>query len=99
MGYIEPPVVEFTQYLLPDGKKRPTHIRVSNAAWKKAGEIVALGFCFECEILQTGQVSLTIADADGDHAIKICPNGPGVRETVERLILDFNPGAVERGML
>lgn len=80
--------VPFTQYLLPNGERRPTSIEVVDDVAAMAEEIIARGNRFEAEILTTGHVSFTvfnIADQE-DVDIELCPNGPGVRESVEQLI-------------
>ena len=41
-------------------------------------------------------IGLTIANDDGDHAIKVVPNGPGVAEAVDALILDFDPALIAK---
>jgi hypothetical protein len=38
-------------------------------------------------MLTTGEISLTIADDDGDVDIEVVPNGPEVPAAVDRLIL------------
>ncbi len=82
--------VLFTQYMRPSGRAVPVSIEVSEATANKAQTIIARGFRFECEVLTTGQVSLTITDPDeGDLDIKIIENGPGVREAVEAMITRF----------
>lgn len=61
----------------------------SHRALNKANQIHAAGFRFKCEILTTGEVSLTITDDEADHAIEVVPNGPGTGEAVDRLVLGF----------
>lgn len=91
------PDIPFTQYMRPDGRSlerlfgrtkdvtidRPDHVA------DKAQQIIAAGYRFECEILSTGEVSLTITDDEADHAIEVVPNGPGMGEAVDRLVLGF----------
>ncbi len=85
--------IPFTQYILPDGRKVSTTIHCHANVEEKAKQIIDRGFRFECEILTTGEVSLTITnDEDGDVAIKIVPNSPAVRSAVESLIKEFQEG-------
>ena len=83
------PDIEFTQYLAPTGRKASVRIDRPEPVHAKAQEIAGKGFRFEVEILSTGDVSLTIADDDGDHAIEVVPNGPEVPAAVDRMILGF----------
>ena len=88
------PIVPFTQYLRPDGRRREVFIEVSPELAAKAHTLIARGLAFECEELSTGQASLTITDPEeGDLDIRVVPNGPGVREAVEDLIRNFGLAA------
>lgn len=83
--------IPFTQYLLPDGRKRETGIDRPDEVAAKAQRIIDAGHRFEAEVLTTGDVSLTIhniADEE-DVAIKVVPNGPGVGEAVDELVKSF----------
>lgn len=81
--------IPFTQYLKPNGRRadvsieRPAHIA------SMADRIFDRGYRFECEVLSTGQVSLTIADYEGDHDIELCNNGIEVPAAVDRLVTRF----------
>jgi hypothetical protein len=84
------PIIPFTQYLLPHGHRRETTIEVSHEIARMAHGIIRRGLAFECEVLTTGEVSLTITDPEnGDLAFQVVPNGPGVRDAVERLVSEF----------
>jgi len=92
---IRPNDVEFTQYLMPDGRKTSVRIERSEAVATRAKEIVAAGFRFELEMLSDYKtVSLTIADDKEDLAIEVVPNGPGVLIAVDRLVANFKPDSV-----
>lgn len=82
--------VSFTQYLRPDGRRADVSIAVSPAIAERARKIAARGLAFECEVLMTGQISLTVTDPEeGDLDIRVTNNGPGVRDAVEDLIMNF----------
>ena len=84
------PIIPFTQFVAPNGLRRPVTIQVSDEVAGKARMIIRRGFVFECEVLMSGEVSLTITDPEeGDADIQMCMNGPGVREAVERLVNRF----------
>ena len=54
--------IPFTQYLLPNGRRKEVTIEVDQDVAEKARELIAEGLAFECEVLTTGHVSLTITD-------------------------------------
>jgi len=80
--------IPFTQYLLPNGAKQSTSIEMDDEISALAGELIAKGYRFECEILTTSDVSLTCVDPKdtGDIAIVICKNGPEVPSAVAKLV-------------
>lgn len=87
--------IPFTQYIRPHGRAVPVSIEVADDIAAKAQTIMSRGLCFECEVLNTGEVSLTITDPEeGDLDIRVLPNGPGIREGVEALIRDFGAESV-----
>lgn len=83
------PEITFTQYLLPDGRKTTVRIDRPAPIALMAAAIEKRGYRFECEMLSTREISLTIADDDGDAAIEIVPNGPEVPKAVDRMIEQF----------
>jgi hypothetical protein len=93
-------LIPFTQYLLPNGRKRPEQYMTPNKdVADKARLILDAGFYFEAEILMNGFVSFTIGGKcqlekgdepeDQDLAFAICPNGPQVTEKVDGMIRNF----------
>lgn len=85
-------MIEFTQYLLPDGRRRITEIERSDDIEAMAKHFIDSGGRFESELLSDLQtVSLTavhkINDEDDDIAIVICKNGPDIPEAVDKLVL------------
>jgi hypothetical protein len=94
-----PANIWFTQYLRPDGRKKLVKIERPDNVVAVADKIISHGFKFECEELATSDISLTIADPQQgeDVAIEVCPNGPDVAATVDKLILGFNlPNALKQ---
>jgi hypothetical protein len=88
--------VPFSQYLLPDGRRRSVWIERSVEVESLARELVERGVHFDVEALRTGDVSLT-AELDEDDervlrlgtpvlAIETCANGPAVPDAVDRLV-------------
>jgi DNA-binding IclR family transcriptional regulator len=82
--------IPFTQYLRPDGRKTPVSINRPDAIEAMAQEIQAKGYSFECEELSNGICSFTVAspheEDNGDIAIKLVRNGPGVPMAVDELV-------------
>lgn len=80
--------IPFTQYMLPHGHKSETSIEMDDAIFDAAAKLIEKGYRFECEILTTGDISITCVDPEdsGDIAIEICPNGPDVIATVAKVV-------------
>lgn len=81
--------IHFTQFLRPSGRTRRVQIFRPNKIADAAEEFVGRGGRLECEVLGTGEVSLTAEIGDDDEApvaIEVVPNGPAVPEAVDRLI-------------
>ena len=78
----------FTQYLRPDGRSRIMRFDVVGDLAVMAKGVTDAGLRFECEILSTDEVSLTVFNNElGENiAIEICPNGPEVLNAIARLI-------------
>lgn len=82
--------IPFTQYLLPRGERRAVHVYRPYAIAARAKQILALGYTFECEVLTTSQVSLSITGKNTDVYIEIVNNGPEVLAAVDRLVMAFD---------
>jgi len=84
--------IPFTQYMLPDGRPRPTWIDRPAEIKALADRFIAAGGRYECEILTTGEVCFTAVLCDPSDfdeppvAIEICTNGPDVPAKVDRLV-------------
>lgn len=82
--------VTFTQFLRPDGERRPMVTTVSQDLKHKVDEILDHGFHFEIEELTEGTVHMTITDEHADYYSRLCANGPPVPANVDALIRCFN---------
>ena len=82
------PYMEFTQYILPHGRKTLQYFECDDEILKKYEFIKKKGMRFEVEILTNGEVSLTIfnVETEVDEFIELCSNGPVVREAISRLV-------------
>ena len=84
-------MIRFTQYLLPNGRKRETSIYRPVEIEALAAEVAAAGGRFEIEVLRTGQVSMEVVTGDSDEprslAHEICDNGPPLLAAVDRLVI------------
>ena len=85
--------IPFVQYLRPDGRARVAQFSVLGDTAVKAKWLFDVRCRFECEVLTTGEVSLTVCDPDADDgegadiAIEVVPNGPEVPGAIDRLVL------------
>ena len=83
----------FTRYFPPNGRTTTEHFYSHDKkVYQKSKTILAAGFVFKCEILITGEISLTIADKakEEDIAIEVCQNNKSVLLAVDKLIMDFD---------
>jgi uncharacterized protein with GYD domain len=82
--------IPFTQYMMPDGRRVPVSIERPKDVEAIAQRFIDAGGRFECEMLSTGEISLTaVCEIDGeeqDACIELCGNGPAVPEAVDRLV-------------
>lgn len=83
--------IPFTQYVAPHGRKREVSIEMPADLVGLACRFIEAGGRYEAEVLTaTGEVSLTahlVVDGEPqDVAIEVVPNGPGMKEAVERLV-------------
>lgn len=80
--------IPFTQFLRPDGRRRPMRIVRPLDIVQQARAIVAKGCEFHIEELATLKISMTCFDTaiEEDIAIEVCANGPPVCGAVDRLV-------------
>ena len=80
--------IPFTQFMLPDGKRRQTVIDMPQEIEDKALKLIEAGYRFEIEVLTTGEISMEcLNDEEGGMlANELCENGPPVVEAVESLV-------------
>lgn len=80
--------IPFTQFDLPNGRRRAASFSRPSGTAQIAAELIADGHEFHCEVLSTGVVSLTCFNhaTCEDIAIELCANGPEVPAAVDRLI-------------
>lgn len=81
--------IPFKQFMQPDGRSADVRINRPDDISAKAEKIIALGYRFECEVLATCEISLTISGNDGDEDIEVVSNGPEVPLAVDRMINRF----------
>ena len=83
--------IEFTQFLMPNGRQDTVWIDRPDEIVARAKQIRAAGYEFHCEMLGDHKtISLTISNDEGDHAAEVVANGPEVPEAIDRMILGFN---------
>ena len=83
--------IPFTQYLLPDGRRRPEVIDMPEEIEALAERFIKSGGRYECEMLRDMEtISVTavhlVDDEPQDVVIKLCKNGPDVVPAVEHVV-------------
>lgn len=89
--------VEFTQYLMPDGRKKQVFIDLDTPTEAKAQAIIATGYRFEIEMLSTLAISATIHNplTEEDEDCELMNNGPEVPVRITAMINRFYEGTVK----
>ena len=71
--------VEFTQYCLPNGRRMKQRFHCAPEIEAIAARFIASGGRYECEVLRTGEISLTavkeVNGEDQDVALVLCKKG------------------------
>jgi|SRR3989304_1089239 len=83
-------LIPFTQYMLPNGRREAVTIDRPEYIANKALRIIDAGYSFECEVLTTGEVSVTITGKNCDVEIEVCENGPPLMGAIDRMIERFD---------
>jgi len=83
--------IEFTQFLLPNGRREQVRIPVDKEIYGLASQLTTKGYRFEIEVLRTGHVSMEVCreTEEGEAEVlanEIVPNGPEIPEAVNRMI-------------
>lgn len=85
-------MIPFTQYLMPDGRKREGGFERPADVEALAHRMLEAGLVFECEVLGNGLVSLTVTDPTGDEGApvdldgEVTANNASIGAAVDRLI-------------
>jgi len=83
------PHIDFTQYLMPNGRRKTVSIERPTEVYQKAKALMLAGYRFEIEVLSTGEIHMDCshgADDEGPVAVEVCANGPDVPIAVDRLV-------------
>ena len=80
-------MIEFTQYMLPDGRRKQITMDVPDEIQTKYDDLRENGYHFDAEILTTGIVSFTCERGDELLGIELSENGPNVVMAVRDLII------------
>ena len=83
--------ITFTQFLMPNGRQAPVIIDRPDDVGEKAKQLLDSGCRLEIEMLQTGEISMTVERDQDDGEIEllaqeICSNGPPVPIAIDKLI-------------
>jgi hypothetical protein len=88
--------IEFTQYLLPDGRKVSNPFLTTKEVAKMGADIIEAGYRFEVEILSFGAISATIVgklpDSEEENDISgiVIANNPEVGQKLDKWIKNFH---------
>lgn len=82
--------VTLTQFLRPDDWQTDVTTMRPAAIAEKARRIQEAGLRLTAEVLATGEVSMCIEGPESDLAIRVVPNGPGVNEALDGMIMAFD---------
>ena len=79
---------KWTQFHLPDGRQTTETFHVADRLAPQVEFIAEMGWELQCEILRTGEISLTVFDPKTleDLDIELCRNGPEVPSAIDRLL-------------
>lgn len=86
-------LIPLTQYKMPDGREIPTSCEIRDDLESKYKSIAERGLKLTCEVLMTGEVSLTISNDEEDYDLELATNGPGEnspRVCLEKMIARFD---------
>ena len=80
--------IEFTQYILPNGRKKQLFIHATKEYVEKSKAIIEDGNRFEIEVLRNGTVSMTIfnMELEEDINIELCFNETDFQTHLHKLI-------------
>jgi len=93
-------IVELTQFLTPDGRRKEVHTDIDDSLKEKVDIILSMGLIFTCELLAgSNQSAVYITDEkeETDISIEIATNGPGdksPKNMLEKMIREFDPKMV-----
>lgn len=79
-------IVKVTQYMRPDGRKRPMTMKLDASLLPLYEEMLAAGFRFSVEVLGNGVVSVCIENDEYDADCALSPNGPEIVEKMEAML-------------
>jgi len=90
--------MNFTQYVFPNGRRKPEFIQRPEPIEKLAQELIDAGWTFEIECFPDTQVvNMDCCDADEALAMRCCRNGPAVPGMVDEMVTVAHAEWVRRG--
>jgi hypothetical protein len=78
--------IPFTQYLLPNGRKKDVSIDMPSDVEIDAFYLISKGCHFDIEMLTTGAISMTCEQGDEIVSIEICNNDNSTIAGVQKLV-------------
>lgn len=90
--------MKFTQFVFPNGRRRPEIIDMPEEIEKLAGELRDAGWSFEIECFpETQLVHMDCCDEFNCLSMQVCRNGPAVPVKVKQLVQEAHAAWVECG--
>jgi len=78
--------VEVVQYFRPNGRQRLMTTELDDVLENLYEDMTEHGCRFEAEVLNTGEVSVTVYDGNQDIEIAVVQNGSDVQRTMEEML-------------
>lgn len=79
-------LAQVRQYMRPDGRQRQEETHLPLEHFDSYLEMLHAGYCFEAEVLQTGEVSVTISDGEQDIDSEVVQNGLAVQKAMVEML-------------
>lgn len=89
--------IKFTQFMRPDGQRKPVEIDAGDEVQGMADELAGAGWQFETEVLTTGAVHADCCNEDGQLGVALVDNGPGVPAAIAKMVSESWARWVELG--
>lgn len=83
-------LIHVREFIPPHGRQKMTSLEIPDRYTELYQEMISSGCELQAELLNTGEVSLTVTNSDRDVDIIIVSVGPSVMEAVCQLLENAN---------